>query len=175
MSFHTAADVDSLVRHYCVVFFVPRRLAGSSVARFPVAAFTASSCPPVCPSSIHCVHWTPSYSCYHSHYYHISCEERVVEFCCWSTCCQSNRCSDCCRCHRYWPCLHSMLSWSMKLPCVCLSVCPVWLLSAAAVGLLVSARRPGYVDRLLHSRGAPVVSSSLTAAAGECGQCHFVG
>ena len=122
VSFHTAADVDSLVRHYCVVFFVPRRLAGSSVARFPVAAFTASSCPPVCPSSIHCVHWTPSYSCYHSHYYHISCEERVVEFCCWSTCCQSNRYSDCCRCHRYWPCLHSMRSWVYETA-LRLSVC----------------------------------------------------
>jgi len=52
----------------------------------------------------------------------------------------------------------------MQLSGVRPSVCPICQLHAAAVGLLLWARKPGDIDRLLHGAGGLSVSSSRTAA-----------
>jgi len=61
-------------------------------------------------------------------------------------------------------------------PSVRLSVCPIRPSHTAAAGLLLWARRPGDIDRLLHGR-RPADSSSCAAAraAANAGivTCHF--
>ena len=61
-------------------------------------------------------------------------------------------------------------------PSVSLSVCPIRLPHAAAAGLLLWARRPGDIDRLLHGRraGGQQQPRRNTTRSGKCGQCHVV-
>jgi len=51
-------------------------------------------------------------------------------------------------------------------PSVCLSVCPIHPQHAAAVGLLLCARQPGEIDRLLHA--AVSSAAARRAAANAC-------
>ena len=63
-------------------------------------------------------------------------------------------------------------------PSVRLCVCPSvsWPPHAAAAGLLLWARRPGDIDRLLHGRraGGQQQPRRSTAHSSECGQYHVV-
>ena len=62
---------------------------------------------------------------------------------------------------------------SMQLSGVRLSVCPFRLpLHAATAGLLLRARRPGDIDRLLH--GLRAGGQQQRRRSSKCGQCHVV-
>jgi len=54
------------------------------------------------------------------------------------------------------------------------SDCPIRPLYAAAAGLLLWARQPGDIDRLLHGRSGQQQPRRSTARSSKCGQCNVV-
>ena len=61
-------------------------------------------------------------------------------------------------------------------PSVSLSVCPIRPPQSAAAGLLLWARRPRDIDRLLHGRqvGGQQQPRRSMARGSKCGECHVV-